>query len=126
MTTAGSMSEIVIGPAVVAAVAARAAATTPGVQRLEPGVRGLVSTLMRAGKQRVTNSESASSDGVRVRSTLAGVLSVQVDVVISGERRAAEIGAAVQREVVRAVREQTGEVVDEVSVSILDIEPESR
>ena len=122
--TSGSMSEVVIGNQVIAAVAARAAQATPGVIRLEPGVRGLFSTALRVGKQRLTSADPAPSEGVRVRRTVQGVLSVQVDVVISAERKAAAVGQAVQQEVARVVLEQTGQAVDEVSVSIFDIEPE--
>ncbi|QIS03107.1 Asp23/Gls24 family envelope stress response protein [Nocardia brasiliensis] len=118
------VSEVVIEAPVVAAVAAHAARATPGVIRLEPGVRGLVSTLLRVSKQRLTSAEPASSEGVRVRRRASGALSVQVDLVISAERAAALIGHAVQQEVSRVVFEQTGQVVEEVSVSILDIEPE--
>ncbi len=122
--TTEAVSEVVIEAPVVAAVAARAARATPGVVRLEPGVRGLVSSLVRVGRQRLTNAEAAASEGVRVRRTAAGALSVQVDLVISAERAAALVGHAVQQEVSRVVFEQTGQTVDEVSVFILDIEPE--
>ncbi|MFG1797575.1 Asp23/Gls24 family envelope stress response protein [Nocardia sp. NPDC049149] len=124
--TTEAISEVVIEAPVIAAVAAQAARATPGVVRLEPGVRGLVSTLVRVGKQRLTNADPAASEGVRVRKNAAGELSVQVDVVISAARAAAVVGHAVQQEVSRVVFEQTGQQVDEVSVSILDIEPERR
>ncbi|WP_280444605.1 Asp23/Gls24 family envelope stress response protein [Nocardia brasiliensis] len=120
------VSEVVIETPVIAAVAAHAARATPGVIRLEPGVRGLVSSLLRVSKQRLTSADPAPSEGVRVRRSASGALSVQVDLVISAERAAAVIGQAVQQEVSRVVFEQTGQAVDEVSVSILDIEPERR
>ncbi|PXX60891.1 putative alkaline shock family protein YloU [Nocardia tenerifensis] len=119
-----AVSEVRIESPVVAAVAARAACATPGVVRLEPGVRGLVSSLVRAGKQRLVSADPAASEGVRVRRTASGALSVHVDVVISADRAASAVGHAVQQEVSRVVREQTGQAVAEVSVSILDIEPE--
>ncbi|MBF6498890.1 Asp23/Gls24 family envelope stress response protein [Nocardia cyriacigeorgica] len=115
-----------VEPPVLAAVAAHAALSTPGVVRLEPGVRGLVTTLMRAGRQRWLGTDPAPSEGVRVRRTELGRLVVQVDVVIAGDRHAGEVGRAVQRTVSQRVREQTGQDVDEVVVSILDIEPEQR
>ncbi|MFI6214889.1 Asp23/Gls24 family envelope stress response protein [Nocardia brasiliensis] len=118
------VSEVVIETPVIAAVAAHAARATPGVIRLEPGVRGLVSSLLRVSKQRLTSADPAPSEGVRVRRSASGALSVQVDLVISAERAAAVIGQVVQQEVSRVVFEQTGQAVDEVSVSILDIEPE--
>lgn len=122
--TTDAVSDVVIETPVVAAVAAQAACATPGVVRLEPGVRGLVSALVRVGKQRLTVADPAPSEGVRVRRSTSGALSVQVDVVISADRMAAAVGHAVQEEVSRVVFEQTGQTVDEVSVSILDIEPE--
>lgn len=115
-----------VDPPVLAAVAAHAALSTSGVVRLEPGVRGLVTTLMRAGRQRWLGTDPAPSEGVRVRRTELGRLVVQVDVAIAGDRNAGEVGRAVQRTVAQRVREQTGQDVDEVVVSILDIEPEPR
>ncbi|MBF6577066.1 hypothetical protein IU415_26965, partial [Nocardia farcinica] len=50
---------LVVEPAVVAAVAARAAAAVPGVRRLEPGVRGLVGSVLRAGRQRLAGADPA-------------------------------------------------------------------
>ncbi|MEV0295922.1 Asp23/Gls24 family envelope stress response protein [Nocardia sp. NPDC050710] len=122
--TGAAASQVVIETPVIAAVAARAVLATPGVVRLEPGVRGLVSTLVRAGKQRWTSADPAPAEGVRVRRADDGALHVQVDVVLSTERQAAAVGHAVQREVSRVVSEQTGVVVAEVSVTILDIQPE--
>lgn len=52
-------AQIVVEDRVLAAVAARAALATPGVSRLEPGMRGLVSSLVRVGKQRWTGAEPA-------------------------------------------------------------------
>lgn len=115
-------AEIVVEPAVLAAVAARAALATPGVLRLEPGVRGLVSGLVRAGRQRFTGIEPAGADGVRVRSHADGRISVEIDAVLSTERPATEVGVAVQREVLRVVEERTGQPVAEVRVGIVDIE----
>ncbi|NNH72261.1 Asp23/Gls24 family envelope stress response protein [Nocardia uniformis] len=115
--------EFVVSDAVVASVAARAAAAVPGVVRLEPGLRGLVVGLARSGKQLFGGQESASADGVRVARAAAGGLTVQVDLTLGSGCRAATVGAQVQQAVLRSVREQTGVTVDEVSVTILDIEP---
>ncbi|MBF6210205.1 Asp23/Gls24 family envelope stress response protein [Nocardia puris] len=115
----------VVEPAVIAAVAARAAAAAPGVVRLEPGVRGLVGTFVRAGRQRLAGTEPAAAEGVRARRTAAGAILVEVDVVLAADTHAAEVGAAVQREVTRVVAEQTGQEIDAVTVTILDIEPEA-
>lgn len=117
--------DYVVADPVIASVAARAALTTPGVVRLEPGVRGLVTSWTRAARQRWKGLDPAPADGVRVR-TADGRLTVQIDLVTTAADQAAAVGRAVQRSVARFVAEQTGLVVDEVWVSILDIEPVSR
>lgn len=119
-------SELVVADAVVASVAARAAAAVPGVVRVEPGLRGLVAELTRAGKQLWSGYETAPTDGVRVLRDDGGALGAQLEVAIGAERHAGAVGAAVQHEVVRTVREQTGVRLDEVSVTVVDIEPEAR
>ncbi|MFI6869477.1 Asp23/Gls24 family envelope stress response protein [Nocardia sp. NPDC050406] len=119
-------AEYVIADSVVASVAARAAASVPGVVRLEPGLRGLVVGLARSGRQLLGRAESAPADGVRVTRTANGGYGVQVDLSLGAGCRAAEVGARVQDAVVRTVLEQTGVTVDEVAVTILDIEPGER
>ncbi|MFC8044563.1 Asp23/Gls24 family envelope stress response protein [Nocardia sp. NPDC057353] len=116
------VTEVVVEPAVLAAVAARAALAVPGVLRLEPGMRGLVSTWVRTGRQRFGGGDSAIADGVRVRNHADGRITVEVDVVLSTERPAAAAGLAVQREIARVLAEHTGQRVAAVLVSILDIE----
>lgn len=117
--------DYVVADPVIASVAARAAITTPGVVRLEPGLRGLVTAWTRATRQRWKGLDPAPADGVRVR-TADGRVTVHIDLVAAGADQAAAVGRAVQRAVTRFVAEQTGLVVDEVSVSILDIEPAVR
>lgn len=118
-------TEFVISDAVIASVAARAAVTTSGVVRLEPGLKGLVTAWSRAARQRWKGLDPAPAEGVRVR-VMSGCVSVHVDLVTSAVDQAAAVGQAVQRAVSRAVTVETGLVVDEVTVSILDIEPEIR
>ncbi|HEV7976774.1 Asp23/Gls24 family envelope stress response protein [Amycolatopsis sp.] len=118
-------TEFVISDAVIASVAARAAVTTSGVVRLEPGLKGLVTAWSRAARQRWKGLDPAPAEGVRVR-VMSGVVSVHVDLVTSAVDQAAAVGQAVQRAVSRAVTAETGLVVDEVAVSIMDIEPEIR
>ncbi|GAA4538499.1 Asp23/Gls24 family envelope stress response protein [Amycolatopsis samaneae] len=117
-------AEFVIADPVIASVAARAAVETPGVVRLEPGLRGLVTAWTRAARQRWKGLDPAPADGVRARRADDGTLTVSLDLVTSAVDQAAAVAQAVQRAVVQAVAEQTGLTVDEVSVSILDIEPE--
>ncbi|MEV5715141.1 Asp23/Gls24 family envelope stress response protein [Amycolatopsis mediterranei] len=117
--------DYVIADPVIASVAARAAITTPGVVRLEPGLRGLVTAWTRAARQRWKGLDPAPADGVRVRTT-DGRVTIQIDLVTAAADQAAAVGRAVQRAVTRFVAEQTGLVVAEVTVSILDIEPAAR
>ncbi|MBE1499900.1 putative alkaline shock family protein YloU [Amycolatopsis lexingtonensis] len=117
--------DYVVADPVIASVAARAAIGTPGVVRLEPGLRGLVTSWTRAARQRWKGLDPAPADGVRVR-TADGRVTVHVDLVTAAADQSAAVGRAVQRAVTRFVTEQTGLVVDEVSVSIMDIEPAAR
>ncbi|WP_330179757.1 Asp23/Gls24 family envelope stress response protein [Nocardia sp. NBC_01503] len=118
-------TELIVADQVVASVAAHAAAAVPGVVRVEHGLRGLVTALTRAGRQLWTGYEIASTKGVRMQRD-SGSLAVELEIAIAAERHAGTIGTAVQHAVVRTVREQTGVRVDEVSVTIVDIEPEAR
>ncbi|GAB2685617.1 Asp23/Gls24 family envelope stress response protein [Nocardia thraciensis] len=122
MSAAAPATEIVVGDAVIAGVAARAAAAVAGVRRLEPGVLGLVGQLARSGRQLWTGQEPAPAGGVRVRR--AGQwLRIHVDLTMAAGVEVGAVGQAVQREVAHMVAEQTGVAVDEVVVTVLDIEP---
>ncbi|NKY51903.1 Asp23/Gls24 family envelope stress response protein [Nocardia vermiculata] len=114
-------TEYIAEDAVIGAVAAHAAASVPGVIRLEPGVLGVLGHLVRTGL-RWGNTDTAPSAGVRVRHS-GGWLKVQVDLSVAAGANAGEVGQAVQQEVVRVVEEQTGMCVDAVSVTVLDIAP---
>ncbi|MEV0075379.1 Asp23/Gls24 family envelope stress response protein [Nocardia neocaledoniensis] len=118
----GTTTELVVGDAVIASVAAAAAARVPGVARLEPGVLGLVGQLARSGRQLWIGQEPAASAGVRVRRA-GGQLDLQIDLTLSAAGNVVEVGRAVQRAVTDAVAESTGAEVDSVRVSVLDIEP---
>lgn len=121
--TLDAVTEFVIDDVVIAGVAARAAAGTPGVVRLEPGLTGLVTAWSRAARGRWKGITPALTEGVTVQSS-GDELSVRVDVVMSGADQVAAVGQAVQRSVARAITEHVGLRVDQVSVSVLDIEPE--
>lgn len=118
-------TELVVADAVVAGIAAWAASRVSGVVRVEPGLRGLVAGLTRAGKQLWSGYETAASEGARV-SRDSDALGVQLDIAIGADRSVAAVGAAVQRAVIEVVREQTGVLVDEVTVTVVDIEPGAR
>ncbi|WP_410875857.1 Asp23/Gls24 family envelope stress response protein [Nocardia sp. A7] len=115
-------TELVVGDAVIAGVAARAAIQVPGVARLEPGVLGLVGHLARTGRHLWNGQEPIPSAGVRIRRS-GGLLGIQVDLALSASAQVGDVGRAVQRAVTQAVAEQTGADVDEVTVCVLDIEP---
>ncbi|MGW5383252.1 Asp23/Gls24 family envelope stress response protein [Nocardia sp. NPDC003963] len=110
----------VVEAPVIAAVAAHAAARTPGVVRLEPGVRGLLNSFVRAGRQRWSDTDPAPADGVRIRRTPTGLV-VTADITITADGPAIAIGHAVQRQIAQAVLEHTGQQVDRVCVNIIDI-----
>ncbi|WP_408608085.1 Asp23/Gls24 family envelope stress response protein [Actinophytocola xanthii] len=120
----GPLFEHTVGAPVVAAVAVRAAAAVPGVVRVEPGLVGLVASMVRAARHRVTGLDPAPIEGARVeldRVADGHTVRVEVDVVISGQDQAAAVGRAVQRAVAGAVTEATGLTVAEVGVSIIDV-----
>ncbi|RSM60746.1 hypothetical protein DL991_39790 [Amycolatopsis sp. WAC 01375] len=118
---ARQLTETVISPPVIAAVAAHAAAKVPGVVRLEPGLRGLAGSLTRIARQRIKGLEPAPTEGVRAVVDQDDVR-VEIDLSLSGLDQAAATAQAVQRAVSRAVTEATGLTPSAVSVSILDIE----
>jgi len=120
--------ECVVRASVVAAVAVHAAAAVPGVVRVEPGLVGLVASVVRTARQRIKGLDPAPTEGVRVEFEPAGsgnngghTVRVEVDVVISGQDQAAAMGHAVQCAVAGAVNGATGLTVSEVGVSIIDI-----
>jgi hypothetical protein len=100
----------------------------PGVVRVEPGLAGLVASVVRSARQRLRGLDPAPIEGATVEFEPAGerndgghTVRVQVDVVISGQDQATAVGRAVQRAVSGAVGEATGLTVSEVDVSITDI-----
>jgi uncharacterized alkaline shock family protein YloU len=121
--------EWVVGASVVAAVAVRATAAVPGVVQVEPGLVGLVGSVVRAARQRIKGLEPAPTEGARVEferasggdTGAARSVRVEVDVVTSGQDQATAVGQAIQRAVASAVTEATGLIVTEVRVSIIDI-----
>lgn len=114
------MIEAVVTAPVVAAVAVHAAQQVPGV-RVQPGVAGLVSSVVRTARQQVKGLAPAPVEGVRVRYAQTAVL-LEVDVVISSEDQAAAVARAVQRSVRSAVPELTGVEVESVLVTVVDVE----
>lgn len=113
------MIETVVSAPVVAAVVVHAAERVAGV-RVQPGVAGLVSSVVRAARQQIKGLQPAPVEGVRVRwSGAAAVL--EVDIVISGLDQAAAVARAVQRSVRTLVPELTGVEVESVLVTVVDV-----
>jgi uncharacterized alkaline shock family protein YloU len=117
-SVAGARSEAVLSPAVLAAVAVRAAEAVPGVRRVEPGLGGLVTSVVRATRQRVRGLTPANTEGARV-SVVDGRARVDIGVAVAGQ--AIAIGTAVRAAVAAGLAEAAG-VTAEVTVSVLDIE----
>jgi uncharacterized alkaline shock family protein YloU len=96
------------------------------VVRTEPGLSGLMYSLVRLARQRSKGLVPAPTEGVRVvverDSTGASAVRVEIAVCVSGQCRASAVGQAVQVAVARALTEATGWAPASVSVSILDIE----
>jgi uncharacterized alkaline shock family protein YloU len=120
--------EYVVGASVVAAVVVRAAAAVPGVVRVEPGLVGLVGSVVRAARQRIKGLDPAPTEGARVEFEQASgdnggarTVRVEVDVVTSGQDQATAVGHAIQRAVATAVTDATGLTVSKVGVSIIDV-----
>ena len=113
------MIETVVSAPAVAAVAVHAAERVAGV-RVQPGVAGLVSSVVRAARQQIKGLQPAPVEGVRVRWSGAVAL-LEVDVVISGQDQAAAVARAVQRSVRALVPELTGVEVESVLVTIVDV-----
>jgi uncharacterized alkaline shock family protein YloU len=125
-TTRGPRTEAVLSEAVIAAVAVRGATSVPGVVRTEPGLSGLVYSLVRLARQRSKGLGPVPTEGVRViverDSAGASMVRVEIAVCISGQRKASVVGQAVQVAVARALVEATGLTPASVSVSIMDID----
>jgi uncharacterized alkaline shock family protein YloU len=125
-TANGPRTEVVLSEAVIAAIAVRGATSVPGVVRTEPGLSGLMYSLVRVARQRSKGLEPAPTEGVRVlvERDPAGspVVRVEIAVGVSGQCKASAVGQAVQVAVARALTEATGLTPASVSVSIMDIE----
>lgn len=114
--------ETVISREVVAAIGAHAAASTPGVVRLEAGVGELLAGLRRSARHRVTGITPAPVTGTSA-TVSAGLARLRVEIAASGDQPVAVTAAAVQRSVARAVTAATGLLVTGVNVAILDVGP---
>ncbi|WP_031464833.1 Asp23/Gls24 family envelope stress response protein [Sciscionella sediminilitoris] len=119
MSSAGA--EWVFDEAVLAAIAVDAALRTPGVVRMEPGLRGLLDRLGRGVRQRIGGLERAPSEGARAVVT-DGEVRIRLDLVVSGSARAADVAARAQRAAAEAIAAATGLTAGLVTVSILDVE----
>jgi uncharacterized alkaline shock family protein YloU len=121
----GPRAERPITEPVVAAIAAHAAARTPGVVRLEPGVVGVLREITRIARRWAGRAVTAPVDGVQVRFD-GDAVSIHLDLVVTADRQAAATAVAAQRAVTEAVIANTGISAPVVSVSILDIDISAR
>lgn len=101
----------------VAAAAADAARATPGVERLQPGLWGLVQQVGHEMWVRATGEPYPDVGGVEVELVASG-FRLDVTIVADGSRPAADIAFAVQRAVAGAVG---GVTVAEVAVHVCEI-----
>lgn len=111
-------AEALLAPSVLAAIAVRAALAVPGVRRVEPGVSGLVTSVVRATRQRIKGLNPVATEGARVTAGSGGVL-VEVGVAVAGQAMA--VGNAVREAVAAEIAAVAG-VSAEVTVVVLDIE----
>ncbi|WP_020496519.1 Asp23/Gls24 family envelope stress response protein [Sciscionella marina] len=119
MSSAGA--EWVFDEAVLAAIAVDAARRTPGVVRMEPGLRGLLDRMGRGVRERLGGLERAPSEGARA--VMAdGEVRIGLDLAVSGSARAADVAARAQRAVAEAIASATGLTASVVTVSVLDVE----
>lgn len=121
LTSAAPGCEAHVANQVIAAIAASAATGTSGVVRLEPGLVGLVGSLVRTARGQLTGVDPAPTDGVRVTNDEDG-LHIEVDLATSGQDQVAAVAQRVRRAVARSVHDNTGLTVAEVTVTVLDVE----
>jgi uncharacterized alkaline shock family protein YloU len=121
----GPQAGRIITEPVVAVIAAHAAARTPGVVRLEPGVSGVLREITRVARRWAGLTGPTPVDGVQVRFDDDAV-GIHLDLVVTADRQVAATAAAAQRAVTEAVTASTGISAPVVSVSVLDIDISTR
>lgn len=104
----------------IAAAAAAAARTTPGVAHLQPGLRGLVYQLGADLWTRVTGQPRPDTAGIEVRID-GDAVTIEVTLVADGRRAASAIAGDVQRNVDRAVRAAHDIAPLLIAIHIVDI-----
>lgn len=117
-SVAGARTEALLSPSVLAAIAVRAAGAVPGVRRVEPGVTGLVTSVVRATRQRIKGLNPVATEGARV-TVGDGRARVEVGVAVAGQALA--VGNAVRVAVAEEIASAAGVSAD-VTVVVLDIE----
>jgi hypothetical protein len=122
-SVAGTRTEALLAPAVLAAVAVRAAAAVPGVRRVQPGMAGLIGSVVRSARQRVKGLNPAATEGARVTvgpgTDGKPLAHVEIGIAVAGQAMA--VGDAV-RVAVAAELAAVGAVRAVVTVLVLDIE----
>ncbi len=104
----------------VASAAADAARATPGVERLQPGLWGLVQQLGHELWEHATGEPYPDVAGVEVE-LADGAALVDITLATDGTVPAAQVAAAVQRAVVDAVAVRAAVPVVSVAVHVCEI-----
>ncbi|MGH3447926.1 MAG: hypothetical protein ACRDP4_09925 [Nocardioidaceae bacterium] len=110
------------------AAATDAALSVPGVSRMVPGVRDTATWLVAQLRSRALGAGQVepSTGGVAVEAE-GGRLRVQLNLATDTTRTAARVARQVQTAVAERIAELIGQdvgaVVDEVAVTVLDIDP---
>jgi uncharacterized alkaline shock family protein YloU len=104
----------------VAATAADAARSTPGVAHLQPGLWGLVHHLGNELWTRVTEQPRPDTAGIEVRID-GGTLTIDVTLVADGRRPVSVVAGDVQRNVYLAVRATHDIEPRQIAIHVIDI-----
>jgi uncharacterized alkaline shock family protein YloU len=113
-------TEVVIAGEVVAAIGAHAAASVPGVLRLEGGVSEMLAGLGRTARHRIAGIDPAPVTGAAAV-VAEGLARLRIGIAVAGDRPVLPTVAAVQRSVAAAVAGATGLAVAGVDVAVLDV-----
>jgi uncharacterized alkaline shock family protein YloU len=114
-----------IASPVVEKIAALAAAGTPGVLRLEPGVGALATALRHRLQAHLPGSgQDGAPSAAGVRATVTGdQAAIEVALTVELGQPVAAIAARAQRSIARAVTELTGLAPASIAVTVVDVAP---
>lgn len=107
----------------IAAIAANAARSVPGVARLQPGLRGLVQQLGRELWEHLTGTPHPDIAGVDTTIDDDATAAIDITLVTDGRRPATVIAADVQRTVISALSTHQAIPISTVAVHVCEISP---